>query len=203
MKVAFIGAGTHLLSVLDSLNEGYEVVGVYDNLLESDSFYGIKKLGGLRDFVNHKDMYDAVMVTLGDITMRESLLALVRERGIKMFSVIDQSAIVSSTSVIKEGTFIGKRAVVNAYATIGEACILNTGCIIEHGCELGENIHVAPGTILCGNVHIDSHVLIGAAACVIQSLHICSHAFVGASACVSKNIESAGIYVGVPAKEME
>lgn len=203
MKVAFVGAGTHLLSVLDSLSEGYEVVGVYDNLLESDSFYEIKKLGGLRDFVNHKDMYDAVMITLGDITMRESLLSLVREYGIKMFSVIDQSAIVSPTSVIKEGTFVGKRAVVNAYATIGEACILNTGCIVEHGCELEDNIHVAPGAILCGNVHISSHVLIGAASCVIQSLRICSHAFVGASACVSKNIESAGVYVGVPAKEMK
>lgn len=203
MKIAFIGAGTHLLSVLDSLNDEHEVVGVYDNLLTSDSFYGIKKLGSLRDFVNHKDKFDAIMVTIGDITMREELLSLVREHSIAMVSIVDKSAIVSSSAVIGEGTFIGKRAVVNAYATIGKACILNTGCIVEHGCELGENVHVAPGSILCGNVCVESHVLIGAAACVIQSLRICSHAFVGASACVSKNIESAGVYVGVPAKEMK
>ena len=200
MKVAFIGAGTHVLSVLDSLNNEYEVVGVYDNLLQEDTFYGIKKLGGLRDFVNQRELYDAIMITLGDITMRENLLSLVQENAIPMFSVIDESAIVSTTATIAEGTFVGKCAVVNAYATIGEACILNTGCVVEHGCELGKNVHVAPNATLCGNVYVEDHVLLGAASCVIQSLKICSHAFVGASACVCKNIDRAGIYVGVPAR---
>lgn len=202
MRVAFIGAGTHLISVLDSISDDLQTVGVFDNLLEEEEFHGIKKLGKLEDFVNCQDQFDAVMVTIGDITMREKLLALVKQSGIPCVSVIDKSAIVSSSALISEGCFVGKGVIVNAQAKIGASCILNSGCIVEHGCELGENVHVAPGATLCGNVHVGSHVLIGARAVVIQSLEICSHAYVGAGACVCKNIEHAGVYVGVPAKEM-
>lgn len=203
MRVAFVGAGTHLVSVLDCLPKEYEVVGVFDNLLETDTFMGIAKLGKLEDFVERRNDYDKLMITIGDITMREKLLQLVKQYQIPCFSVIDKSAIVSQSARIGEGSFVGKGVIVNAQAVIGESCILNSGCIVEHGCELDSNVHVAPGATLCGNVHVGSHVLLGAASCVIQSIQICSHAMIGASACVCKNINHPGIYVGVPAKEMK
>lgn len=201
MRVAFVGAGTHLISVLDSMNKQVEAAGVFDNLLLEDNFKGIKKLGGLFDFVEHRDEYDYLLVTIGDILLREKLLTIIKQNDIPQFSIIDTSANVSKSARIDEGCFIGKRVLVNAEAEIGKACILNSGCIVEHGCKLGENVHVAPGAVLCGNVEVNSHVLVGANATIIQSVSLCSHSVVGAGACVCKNINHAGIYVGVPAKE--
>lgn len=203
MRVACIGAGTHLVSVLDSINEDIEIVGVFDDLLENGNFHGIPQLGGLFDFPKYQDQYDRVIITVGDILLRERLLTLVKQYNIPQYTVIDPSAIVSKNAVIANGTFVGKRVIVNAEAKVSQSCILNSGCIIEHGCVLEENIHIAPGAVLCGNVHVGKNTLIGASSCVIQSLSICEHTVVGAGACVCKNISKAGIYVGVPAKEMK
>ena len=203
MRVACIGAGTHLVSVLDSIKEDIQIVGVFDDLLENGNFHGIPQLGSLFEFPKYQEQYDRVIITIGDILLRERLLSLVKEHSIPQYTVIDSSAVVSQNACIEEGTFVGKRVIVNAEAKVGKACILNSGCIIEHGCVLEENIHIAPGAVLCGNVHVSKDTLVGANSTVIQSLSIASHTVVGAGACVCKNISKAGIYVGVPAKEMK
>ena len=205
-RVAFIGAGSHLRSVYDSLDKtSYEVVGCLDNLLETSATEeGIPVLGKLDEFdmlnINH---VDEVMVCIGDLKMRERLLETVTAYGLKMFNVIDDSAIVSSSAIIGEGTFIGKRAIVNANATIGSGCIINSGSIIEHDVRIDSNVHVAPGAVVCGGVEIGASTLIGANATVIQKISIGNHAVIGAGSTIIRDVKNDTTVVGTPGKEIK
>ena len=205
-RVAFIGAGSHLHSVYDSINkENFEIVGCLDNLLETPTTEeGIPVLGKLDDLNVLNDYHvDAVMICIGDLKMRERLLDKVNMYGLKMFNVIDESAIVSSSAVIGDGTFIGKRVIVNANASIGEACIINSGSIIEHDVKISKNVHVAPGAVVCGGVNVDSSTLIGANATVIQKINIGTQAVIGAGATIIRDVKNNSIVVGTPGKEIK
>ncbi|MBR3840008.1 MAG: acetyltransferase [Erysipelotrichales bacterium] len=205
-RVAFIGAGSHLHSVYDSMDKDkYEVVGCLDNLLETPTTNeGIAVLGKLDDFdvlKNHE--VEAVMICIGDLKMRERLLKKVNECGLEMFSVIDDSAIVSLSAVIKEGTFVGKRAIVNANTTIGQGSIINSGSIIEHDVVIDTNVHVAPGAVVCGGVNIGDSTLIGANATVIQQITIGTNAVIGAGATIIRDVKDGTTVVGTPGKEIK
>ena len=205
-RVAFIGAGSHLRSVYDSMNKNmYEVVGCLDNLIKTPTTDdGIVVLGKLNDFdVLKKYNVDEVMVCIGDLKMRENLLEKVKACDLKMFTIIDESAIVSSSATIKEGTFIGKRVIVNANSVIGNACIINSGSIIEHDTTIDDNVHVGPGAVICGGVDVGSNTFIGANATVIQQITIGEHATIGAGATIIRDVKEYTTVVGTPGKEIK
>lgn len=206
-RIAFVGAGTHLHSVYDSmdLNE-YEVVGCLDNLIDvgEEAYAGIKVLGKLFEFdVLKEHQVDAVMICIGDLVMRERLLEAINEYELEMFTVIDKSAIVSEYAYIHDGTFIGKGAIVNANCEIGEGCIINSGSIVEHDCYLESNVHVAPGAVVCGSVRIYESTLVGANSTIIQGLEIGAHATIGAGSTVIRNVDGWKTVVGSPGKEIK
>lgn len=204
-KVAFIGAGSHLHSVYDSMDKtAYEVVGCLDNLLDTGSIVlGMPVIGKLDDFdILKKQGVEAVMISIGDITMRERLIQRINSMNMPMFTVIDPSAVVSSSATIYEGTFIGKRAIVNADTVIGKGCIINSGSIVEHDVLIGSNVHVAPGAVICGGTEIRDCCLIGANATVIQQITIGAHATVGAGATIIRDVKEFTTVVGTPGKEI-
>ncbi len=115
-------------------------------------------------------------------------------------SIIDPSAVVSTSASLGAGTFIASRAIVNARATIGAACIINSGAIVEHDCVLEDGVHVSPGSILCGTVCVGTLTHIGAGAVVLPGIRIGARVRVGAGAVVTKDVADDATVVGVPAR---
>lgn len=109
--------------------------------------------------------------------------------GYRFSTVISNSAIVSSYSILEEGVQILPGAIVNS-CTVGENTIINSGAIIEHDVCISRHCHIAPGAVVCGGVTIGKNVIIGAGATVIQGITIADNVVVGAGSVVTKNIES-------------
>lgn len=118
----------------------------------------------------------------------------------RLATVIDPTAVVSSSACIGPGAFISTGAVVHARATVGEGAIINTHAVVEHDCVIGAFAHISPGAVLCGSVTVGRAAHIGAGAVVIPGRVIGDHAIVGAGAVVARDVTSQTTVIGVPAR---
>jgi acetyltransferase-like isoleucine patch superfamily enzyme len=55
---------------------------------------------------------------------------------------------------------------------------------------------------LSGEVVLGDEILMGTGARVLQQLRLCSRSVIGAGAVVTRSIEKPGVYIGIPAREM-
>ena len=73
---------------------------------------------------------------------------------------------------------------------------------MDHDCKVGDYVHISVGSHLCGTVSVGSGTWIGAGATVSNNISICPDCMIGAGAVIVKNIDSAGTYMGVPARRI-
>jgi len=85
---------------------------------------------------------------------------------------------------------------------LGSLNVINPSATIAHDCVLGSYNLINPGVSLSGEVVLGDEILLGTGARVLQQLHLCSCAVIGAGAVVTRSIERPGVYIGIPAREM-
>jgi len=100
------------------------------------------------------------------------------------------------------GNIIMGGASFTTHVALGSFNVFNPGCTIAHDCVLGSYNLINPGASLSGAIVLGDEVLVGTGARVLQGLRVCSGAIIGAGAVVTHSIEQPGVYVGVPARQM-
>lgn len=144
----------------------------------------------------------SVMIAVGDCNDRMDIfnrLPLETE----FFSYIHPTAQIMSDNIkIGEGSFIGAGSILTCDISIGHHAILNRGVHIGHDCYIGDFFSAMPGAVVSGNVTIRDCVYLGTNSTVIEDINIERNVKVGAGACVVSEIDSIGVYVGIPAKKI-
>ena len=194
MKSIYIyGASGHGLVVADVAKRcGYDdVVFIDDGENECLSF---------EEICNNKQIPMALGV--GDNTIREKLFHKALEYNFQIVTLVDPSAIISSSVEIGQGTVIMPNVVVNAKAIIEKGVILNTGCIIEHESAIDSFAHISPNVALAGNVKVGTLTHIGIGSNVIQGITIGKNNIIGAGTVIIKDTEDNKKVVGVPGVEI-
>lgn len=144
--------------------------------------------------------HGTVHVAIGDNTARERESQALGCDGLA--TVCHPAASVSPHARVAAGCFVAAQAVVAAGAQLGPGVIVNHGAVVDHDCMIGAFAHIAPGAVLGGQVHIGQRVLVGTGAVVQPGLTVVADAIIGSGAVVCQNIETAGTYVGVPARRI-
>jgi sugar O-acyltransferase (sialic acid O-acetyltransferase NeuD family) len=85
---------------------------------------------------------------------------------------------------------------------LGSLNVINPGATIAHDCVLGSYNLINPGASLSGEVVLGDEILMGTGARVLQQLSLCSRLVIGAGAVVTRSIDKPGVYIGIPAREM-
>ncbi|MBM0637137.1 UDP-N-acetylbacillosamine N-acetyltransferase [Campylobacter sp. VicNov18] len=145
--------------------------------------------------------YDC-FVAIGDNKIRKKIYEKLLKNGFKIVNLIDKSALVSPSAIIKEnaGILIMPYAVVNAKAKIEKGVILNTSSVIEHECVVGEFSHVSVGAKCAGNVKIGKNCFLGINSCVLPNLTLADNSILGGGATLIRSEKEQGVFIGVPAK---
>lgn len=194
-EVVIIGAGGHGRVIADIIKQsGDKVLGFLDDAETKN----LPMLGRVRDCVKYKDKY--VIIAIGNNEIRRRIAQQYLD--LNYYTAIHPSAIISPDVKIGEGSCVMPLAVVNNAATIGEHSIINTHATVEHDCVIGDFVHICPGATLCGTVNVGDNTQIGAGTVVKNNINIAADCMIGVSAAVVKDIKKAGVYVGVPAREM-
>lgn len=140
-NLLIIGAGGHG-NVIKEIAEdiGYERIGFIDDINPN-------ALGKIKDVEKFKN-YQEAFVSIGNNTIRNKLLSLLKEVGYHIPILIHPTAYVSKSAVIEEGTVIEPKAIVNTHTKVGKGSIVSVGAIIDHDVSLGKCVHINAGAIV-------------------------------------------------------
>jgi sugar O-acyltransferase (sialic acid O-acetyltransferase NeuD family) len=208
-NLILIGGGGHCKSCIDVIEqEGrFKIKGIVDRKENiGKSVLGYEIIACDDDLEELAKTYDYFLITVGQLKSSESRIKLyesLKLLGKKMPVIISPKAYVSSHTTIQEGTIIMHDVVVNAGAKIGCNSIVNTKALLEHDACIGNHNHISTKAVLNGDVKIGDKCTIGSNSTVIQGVKIANEIVVGAGAVVTTNLETTGIYIGVPAKIMQ
>ncbi len=143
-----------------------------------------------------------IALAIGENKVRSKIFEKVQKAGYEIVTLIDTSAIISSSVKIEIGTVIMPGVIINANAYIASGVIINSGAVIEHDIEIGAYSHVSPNVSLAGGVKVGSFAHIGIGSSVIQNITIGDNVVVGAGSVVIKNIKDNMVVVGNPARQI-
>ena len=196
-KLVIIGASGHGKVIADiAKKNGYHEIVFLDDDENIHECGGYPVIGRSHEV---ETINADIIVGIGNASIRKKIQQSIPAR--KMATLIHPSAVVAEDVIIGVGTVIMAGAVVNSGARIGTGCIINTCASVDHDCNVRDYAHIAVGSHLCGTVSVGDETWIGAGAIVSNNISICSEVMIGAGAVVVKDIDDAGIYLGIPAKK--
>lgn len=192
MRIALFGYGGHAREVAAQIGE--KVTFFVDDEHVNEDTQSIK-LFNPSEYV--------MMVAVADTKDRKRIVeSLPKET--QYFTFIHPTALLMDSNIeIGEGSFVGAYSILTTNIKLGKHSILNRGVQIGHDSNVGDYFSAMPGSIVSGNVSIGSNVYLGNNSSIKEKKFVVSDVIIGSNATVVKNIISAGIYVGVPAKKIK
>jgi UDP-N-acetylbacillosamine N-acetyltransferase/acetyltransferase EpsM len=142
----------------------------------------------------------AVIVAIGDNSVRERVTARCRSAGVEIATAVHPTATVARSATLGAGTVVMAGAAVNPDAVVGEGVIVNTGAIVEHDVVVGDYAHLSPNAATGGAARVGARAHLGLGAVVLPGISVGDDTWVGAGAAVIRDLPAGVIAVGVPAR---
>lgn len=194
-RICLFGASGHgkvIKEIIES-EERQVLVFIDDNpKIEKLLNLPVIKTDKIEEFISQK-----FIISIGDNSIRKIIS---KKFTLDYSNSIHKSAIISNSSIIKEGTVVMAGAVINSEVTIGKHCIINSNAVVEHDCVLEDYVHVSPNATITGNTIIGEGTHVGAGATIIPNIKIGKWVTIGAGAVVLKDVPDHAVIVGNPAK---
>lgn len=197
MKHTIIGYSGHAYVVIESARSiGISFDSYCDRQENKDNPYDLLYLGHESSkLLKNRNWF----IGIGNNSIRERVFYTYRAWGVCL-TIIDPSALVSSSAKTGTGTFVARNVSVNALADIGTGVILNTSSVVEHECMIGDFSHIAPGAVLAGNVSVGKGSFIGANSVIKEGINIGDNVIIGAGSVVIKDVPDGCTVVGNPGR---
>lgn len=155
----------------------------YDNFKSArlDAAY----LGIVDDFQFEEN--DQVIVPIGNVSVRNRIIAKLKARGVSIFSYIHHSAFVAYDAVIGEGVLICPNCMVHSRCTIGDNVVLNVFCSIGHDSHLGKNAILSPYCTLNGGVYTGDNLFMGTRSTLLLGSSVGHNCMIAAHSVIKGN----------------
>jgi sugar O-acyltransferase (sialic acid O-acetyltransferase NeuD family) len=119
----------------------------------------------------------------------------------KFYTYIHESVIILSENIeIGKGSIICAGCILTTNIKLGKHTHLNLQTTIGHDTIVGDYFTTAPGVKISGNCNIGERVYFGTNSSVREKITLCDDVVIGLNGGVVKNIETPGVYGGVPVK---
>lgn len=207
-KLCIFGTGgfarESLLVWIDSLvDSGYDYR-EYVVFMENDDDFDASEIMGIP--VIRQSSYLAsehlLIVAVGDPASRKNIIDQFPV-DTEYASLIHPTAVMSDWVEFGHGAIVTAGTIVTCNVKLGNHAQLNLHTTIGHDCAIGDFFTTAPGAKISGNCNFGDKVYIATNAGVRQGIDITSDVTIGMGAQVVKRIDSPGVYVGSPAKQLK
>lgn len=198
-RLIIIGAGGHGKVIADiALKKGYEDIAFVDDRV-SGICMGFPIVGTSAILKELDDGKTDFVLGIGNNAVRKKIA---ESNHLCWATLIHPSAQVGLHVSVGEGTVVMAGAVINVCTSVGKHCIINTGATVDHDNVIEDFVHISVGSHLAGTVQVGENTMVGGGAVVSNNIQVCNDCMIGAGAVVVHNIETAGTYVGVPARKI-
>jgi len=209
IKLAIIGSGDlgQLIAHHARLTGNFNIIGFFDDYAEKGSVKnGLPVLSGTDGIVMQFEQgcFDQLIIAVGYKHFDARAKFFNQFMGIIPFAVIVHPSVIMDPSCqLGQGSVVLSGCVLDQNVKIGENVLLNTGVMIAHDSKIGIHSFLAPRCNIAGFVNIGEKNFIGIGANVIDNVKTTEYVQIGGGALVHRSIESAGLYVGVPARKIK
>lgn len=191
MKLALFGYGGHAREVAAQIGE--EVTFFVDDEYANEVAQPISSF----DPTTY-----TMMVAVGDSVDRAQIVSKLPKET-QYFTFVHPTAQLMDDSIaLGEGSFVGAGCILTTNINLGKHALLNRGNQIGHDTAAGDYFSMMPCAVVGGSVTFGDKVYMGSCSNIREDLNITSDVTIGMNAAVVKDINTAGVYVGVPAKRL-
>jgi sugar O-acyltransferase (sialic acid O-acetyltransferase NeuD family) len=199
------GFGKEVMDIARRLNKKqrrWERIAYLDDLREERVFYGAD-VYRLDDVVGHFCLETMeVVIAHGEPFVRKALREKIEAVGIRLATVIDNTAVISETAKIGFGAIIFPGCYVSSNTTIGHNVAIIAGSMVGHDAILGDNCVVSGQVNIGGACSVGSESYIGMGAQIKDHTSVGWAAIVGMGSIVFKSIPDEVVALGNPCRPM-
>lgn len=195
-KLIIVGAKIHGLAseILDTIEsqKHHEVVAFLDRdrKLHRMKVRGVPVVGA-PDRIGEKELKcHAFHIAIGDNIARMELYKQIKQKKMRVATIIHPSAKIHKLAMVEEGCYIGANVVVGSGVTIGAVSIVESGCIIQAECKIEGGTYLSAGTTVGNKVKIGGTTFVGLGSTILPDLRIGSGVMIAAGTTVVQNVPS-------------
>ena len=199
------GFGKEIMDLARRINKNenrWEEICFIDDLPQGDEFYGTK----LFTFPAVLEKFDITSIEIsianGEPFTRKVLREKIINAGVKLATLIDNTAIVSPSVKLGEGVTVSAYCFISSSAVLHDNTVLNTDALVGHDVNIAENSVLSSAVNIGGNCSIGENTYIGMGAQIKQGTAIGKEVIIGMGSIVHDNIQDGMIALGNPARPM-
>jgi len=141
-----------------------------------------------------------VIIAVGEPKTRKMLFNKVRQKGAKLATLIDPSAIISDTAIINKGTIVAPLSIVACSTILGRNTVVNTHSTIGHDIVIGDHSSISSHVTVGGSSVIGEESYVGLGSQIKEQTKIGSKVIVGMGSIVYSDMPDRVIALGNPAR---
>lgn len=134
--------------------------------------------------------------------VRERVYLEGKAKGYKFVSYVSSKATIFNTQV-GENCFIFEDNTIQPFVTIGNNVVIWSGCHLGHHSIISDHVFFTSHVVLSGHCKVGPYSWFGVNSTIRDGLNIAEGSLIAMGACLTKDTESYGLYMGIPAKKME
>jgi len=199
------GFGKEIIDTARRINKcanKWDEICFIDDARTGDEFYGAR-LFSLERVLESFDLSDIeATIANGEPVVRKVLYDKLKARGVKLATIVDNSAIISDTAVLEEGVIITSYCSVSSSAVVGRNVAVNAKAIIGHDVTLGDHCVISSLVNVGGACTVGENSYIGMGVPIKEGLSIGKDVIVSMGSVVYNDIPDSVIALGNPARPM-
>lgn len=181
----------------------YQKVVFFDDFSEQKQINGFEVLGTFEAIFPsfEQKKFDEILIGIGykHLKVRQSMFEDLKGK-IPFGKIVHSTAWVDPTAQIQQGCVVYPGCIIDLQVVVSENSILNVGSSVSHDSTIGKHCFLSPRVAIAGFVTIGDLCILGINTTVIDNISITDGTQIGGGSVVIKNIETAGLYVGNPAR---
>ena len=144
-----------------------------------------------------------MVVAVGEPSVREIMYQKVREKGVKLVTLIHPGVYIDETTRIGEGVVICEGVTITCNVAIGDNAYIQAHAVIGHDIQIGRHTVVGSNCQIGGADIIGERVFLGFLSGTSDHIRIGDDVIISAGAIVFKDLPDGVIAVGNPARIMK
>jgi sugar O-acyltransferase (sialic acid O-acetyltransferase NeuD family) len=197
------GFGMEIMDIARRVNRGH---GGWQGIAFADDKPGLAALYGADVFCFGDALAQfgasglEVVIASGEPFVRKALRAKVESAGIRLATLVDDTAVVSETASIGAGTVLSPGCFVSSMATVGSNVAVVAGALIGHHANIGDNCVISGHVNIGGGCVVGSESYVGMGAQLRERTNLGWATIVGMGSIVYNDIPAEMIALGNPCR---
>lgn len=184
---------------INAVEHHWDIISFIDDFREGTEYYGIH----VYKFPEILQLVDIeCIVAQGEPKFREMLYNKLVEQNIPIATLVDPTAIVSSTAKIGVGSIISALVLIHSEVEICENVLIQPLAVIGHDIHIGKHSVFSASVMPGGADYFGERVYIGMSTVIREKLTIGDDVIISMGSVVQRNIEAGLIVMGNPARPM-